>query len=96
MEESENIKELVNQVAVHVAKVVRMALRDTEAGSQLTTVMSHRKPQRRRPSGPILGKLVLNWGIQDRYIELMNFEVEVLNILEIEAYELSEVPVIEH
>ena len=30
------------------------------------------------------------WDTQDRYIELMNFEMEVLNILETKAYELSE------
>ena len=35
--------------------------------------------------------------MQDRYVELMNFKIEVLNILETKAYELSEekkVPVI--
>ena len=35
-------------------------------------------------------KLTFNWGAQDRYIELMNCEVEVSNNLETKAYELSE------
>ena len=45
MEESENIKEVVNQVAIQVAMVVIMALRDTEAGSKPTSVVSHEETQ---------------------------------------------------
>ena len=52
--------------------------------------MSHRKPQRPRHRGPGLVKPAFNWGAQDRYIDLMNSEMEVSNILETKAYELSE------
>ena len=52
-----------------------------------------------RHSGQVLVKPAFNWGAQDRYIELMNFEMEVSNILETKVYELSEeekVPVIKN
>ena len=59
-----------------------MVLRDTVAGPWQTTMASHKEPQRQRYSGPILINLAFNWDAQDRYIELKNFELEVLNILE--------------
>ena len=99
MAESENTKEVVNQLAVQAAMVVMTVLRDTEAGSQLTTMMSHREPQRHKHSGPVLVKPLFNCYMQDRYIELMNFEMEVLNFLETKAYGLFEeenVPVIKN
>ena len=83
MNESEYIKEVVNQLAVQAAAAVMMVLRNTEVGPQLTTMVSHREPQRRRYSWTVLVNLAFTWGMQDRYIELMNFEVEDLNILEI-------------
>ena len=43
--------------------------------------MSHREPQGQWQSGPILVKLAFNWDAQDRYIELINFEMEILNSL---------------
>ena len=38
---------------------------------------------------PVVVKLAFNWGAQYRYTELMNFKMEVLNILDIKAYKLS-------
>ena len=40
---------------------------------------------------------LFNWNAQDRYVKLMNFEVEVTNILKMKAYQLTneeKVPVI--
>ena len=68
MVESDDIKEVVNQVAVQVAMVVMMVLRDTEAGPQPTTTASHREPQKQRYTGPILVKLVSDLDTQDRYV----------------------------
>ena len=96
MAESENIKEAVSQVAVQMAMVVMIALRDIETGLWLTIIVSHREPQRQKYSGLIPVKLALNWGAKDRYSELMNFEMEVLTILENKSYEFlgeQEVPV---
>ena len=51
---------------------------------------SHRQPQKKEHSGPELIKLAYIWGTQDRYIKLMNFKMEVSNILETKVYEISE------
>ena len=81
---------IVTQVAIQAAMVVMMVLRDTEAGPQTTNVVSHRKPHSYRHSGPVLAKPTFNWGVKDRYIEIRNFEIEVLNVLETIACKLSE------
>ena len=52
--------------------------------------MSQREPQKQRYCGPIIVKLVFNWGAQERYAELLNFEMEVINILDTKVYEFSE------
>ena len=62
--------------------MVTLALKEVEAGTWPTTVASHREPQRQRYSRPIFEKLAFNWSVQDSYVELMNFEMEVTNILE--------------
>ena len=51
---------------------------------------SQREPQRQMHSGPVLINLALNSGAQDRKIELMNFEMDLLNILETEAHDASQ------
>ena len=33
----------------------------------------------------------LNWKVPDRYLELLNFEMEVENVLQAEAYDLVDV-----
>ena len=76
-----------------------MELRDSEVGSQLTSSMSHGKPERQLHTGPILVKPAFNWDTQDMYMKLMNFKMEVLNILETKAcklYEEEKVPVIKN
>ena len=97
MAESQSIKEVVNQAAIHAAMAVMIVLRYTDAGPQPPTVVSHRKPQRQRHNGPIHKKPTCNWDAQDRYVELVNFEKEVLSMLDTKLYALLEeveVPVI--
>ena len=43
MTESEKIKEVVNQVAIHAAMVVMMALSDAEVGLQPTMAASQKE-----------------------------------------------------
>ena len=81
MAESEGIKEAVNQVAIQVATAVMMALRYAKARPQLTIVVSI-ESQRQKHSRLVLVKPAFNQGTQNRYVELMNFETEVSNILE--------------
>ena len=50
-------------------------------------------------AGPMMGQLVLNWKAPDRYVELLNFEMEIANVLQAELYDLSEegkVPIIKN
>ena len=89
MVESKNIKEVVSQVVLQAVMVVMMALRDAKEGPQPTTTASHRSPQKLRHSRLILIKPVFNWSTQDRYVILLNFEMEVLNIIESKVFELS-------
>ena len=77
---------MVNQVVIQAATVVMMALRDTEAGPWLATVVS-RELQRQRHSEPVLVKLAFNWGMHDRCVEPMNFKMDVSYILETKTYE---------
>ena len=43
------------------------------------------------PNGGLaLEKPSFNWSAQDRYVELLNFEMEVTNILKAKAYELTD------
>ena len=67
-----------------------MALTDVKKGLKLTTVASHREPHRHRQSGLTLVKQAFNWDTQDMYFELINFKVEVTNIMEAKAYKLTE------
>ena len=75
-------------MAVKMPMVVMRTLRDKEAGPQLSTVVSPGDPKTRH-SESILITLAFNWDMQDRYVELVNFEMEDLNILETIAYKLS-------
>ena len=44
MTESQGIKGIVNQMAIHMATPVMMVFRDTDAGSQPTNMTSHMEP----------------------------------------------------
>ena len=48
---------------------------------QQTTTTSHKELQRQRHSILALEKLPFNSDIQDKYVRLMNFKMEVMNIL---------------
>ena len=65
-----------------MATTVMMVFRDTDTGSQPTNLTSHIEPQRQRHSRSVLEKPSFNRDTQDRYVKVMNFEMEVMNILE--------------
>ena len=75
-----------------------MAFRDMDVGPQppsTTAWESHIW----RHSGPVLETPMFSWMMEDIYVELMNYEMEVTNILETKVYELTDeekVPVIKH
>ena len=73
MADSENIKEILNQVAVQEATLVTMAFRDTETGPWPATIQNWLETKRQRNGGLILEKPSSNWDVQDRYGKLLNF-----------------------
>ena len=76
MTESEGIQAIVNQVAVQVVTTMMMVVKDAEVGPRPTTnTTSPRQPQRH--GRPALEKPSFKWNVQERYIELPNFEIEV-------------------
>ena len=40
--------------------------------------------------GPILFQPTFNWKVPDRYVELLNFEMDVTNVLQVYAYDLND------
>ena len=89
MASSEGIKEIVNQAAVQRAAAVMMAFSDTETGSKLAMILTS-ETHRQRHGGHVIEMPNFNWDMQDRYIKLLNFKLEVTNILETRAYKRSE------
>ena len=77
-----SIKEIVKQVAVQAPTPVMVTFRDSHNAKQWIN-------QRQRNGGLVLEKLRFNWDMPDRYVELLNFQLEVMNILETRAYEIN-------
>ena len=90
MADSACIKEIVNQAAVHAATLVMMAFRDTQTGPQPATLQNQWKTQRQRNGGLALEKPRFNCDMLDRYVGLLNFQLEVTNILETRTYEIND------
>ena len=67
---------------------VIIALRDMPAEHHIDQTSNWRELQWQRHDQPALGKPLFNWNAKDRYIELQNWVIEEINILETKAYEL--------
>ena len=79
MANSEGIEDIVNQVAIQAAMAVMMAFRDMDTGSQPATISNTKSEAQREKTRK-----------DKRYVELLNFKLEVTNILEKRAYEISD------
>ena len=55
-----------------------------------TNITIPREPQIQKHGGPALEKLSFNWNAQEKYVELLYFEMEVTNILKTKTYVLAE------
>ena len=58
---------------------------------------SPEQPHRPRQAGPILSQQAFDWKAQERYVELLYFEIEVANVLQAKVYDLNDeekVPII--
>ena len=70
--------------------VVTILLRDAKVLLPPTFVASHREPLKQKHSGPILTKPAHKWYVQEWYVELRIFKMEVLNIPDTKPHELLE------
>ena len=67
--------------------------------SETTYKKKHpRRTPRPRQTGPMMCQPAFNWKAPDGYVELLNFEMGVANVLQAEAYDFSEgkVPIIKN
>ena len=81
MTEPGGIQEIVNLATIQVVIAVMMVLQDTDVVPQLSPLSSLRESQRQGHGRLALEKPSFNWNVQDRYVELLNFRMEVMNIL---------------
>ena len=77
-----------------------MALREADAGPKSwPNTDSLREVHRQRHLRSALKQPSFNWNVLVKYVELLNFEMEVTNILEMKMYLLTEeekVPIIKN
>ena len=94
---SESIKEVVNQVAIQTSTAVMRAFTGTEAGPKPSTMQNQWETQRGMEGWYCRNRF--NLDMPDRHVELLNFKLQVTNILETRAYEISceeRIPVIKN
>ena len=88
------------QVAIQVVTVVVRAMMEEDLSTKPHTRRSIPAEQHRpRQARPMLSQPVFNWKAPDMYVELLNFEMEVGNMPQVKAYDLSEqekVPIIKN
>ena len=90
MTDFEGIKEIVNQVDVQAEMAVMMVFRDRDTGSWLATTKTSERHKGRDMNDLIQEKPKFYWDAQDRYVKLLNVELEVTNILETRAYKIGD------
>ena len=76
---------------------VIMAFRDTDTGPQPSITPNQHENYRQRNGGLVLEELGFNWDAPHGYVELLNFQLDMMNILETRAYGINEeerIPVI--
>ena len=78
------------QAIMQTATVVMMAFIDTETGPWPAKMPNQSENQRQRNRGLVLEKHKFILDAPDRYIELLNFQLEVINILETRVFEIND------
>ena len=83
--ESAGIHTIVNQVAIQAAMAVIMTLSEADVGPRSSATTARlREMHRERAGGPALKLPLFTWNVKDKYVELLNFEMEVTDILQTE------------
>ena len=100
MANSEEIQAAITQATIRVATMALRAMREADSLAKPHTRRSIlEENQRPRQAGPIMSQPGFSWKVPDRYVELLNFEMGVANVLQSEAYDFSEerkVPIIKN
>ena len=79
------------QLAIQAATAAVMKLREADTGTTSGTSMANvGEAHRHRYSRPALMQPSFNWNAPDKYVELLSFEMDVLNILQTKTYELND------
>ena len=91
MVKSEAIQKAIMKATIQTATAAAKALEeaDTRPNSGTSTAKIG-EAHRPRHSRSALRQVSFNWKTLDRYVELLNFEMEVTDILQTRTYELND------
>ena len=68
-----------------------MVMIEADAGTTSdANLVNSGEAYRHRHGGQALRQPSFNWNVLDRYVDLLSFEIEVINILQTTIYELNE------
>ena len=88
------------QVVIQAATVIVRAMREADPPTEPHTRRSSpEEPQGPRQAGLMLHQPTFDWKAPDRYVELLNFEMEVANVIQVKLYDLNDkgkVPIIKN
>ena len=87
MVKSQDLQAATTQVAILAAMAAVRAMREVYLKTEPHTRKSPEEPHRPRQTGPIKSQPAFDWKVPDRYVELLNFEMEVSDVLQAKAYD---------
>ena len=88
-EDSEDMMSVIMQVAIQAAMtVVRVMMEADPTAEPHTRRSSPGKHHRPRQAGTMMSQSAFNWKAPDKYVALLNFKLEVANVLQVKEYDL--------
>ena len=100
MTESKAVQAIANQVIIQATSAAVVGLRETDEGLRWGTgTASLREVHRKWHGRPAVKQSSFNWNVTDKYVKLLNFQMEVTNILHTITYVLNEeykIPIIKN
>ena len=98
MAKSEDMQEAIMQIARQSNMVAVGTVMEVDLTTELHTRRNIPKESHRpKEAGPMQSQPAFEWKVPDRYVELLNFKMEVANILQTKGYDLNykeKVPII--
>ena len=95
MANSEEMQAAIMQVAIKAATAMVRVMRKADPPAKPHSIRNTPEECCR----PMMSQPAFNWKMPDRYVEVLNFEMEVENVVQAEMYDLSEegkVPIIKN